>query len=288
MRMARIGTRLLHTAGSNDNPIQLHRGGCTVHLLGTMHIAEASAVAARDLIHAQHAKGHLGAVFLELDAARFKRLKNSSRQRADESLLSHAMSIMGRPNSSALTALVELGLTSMYKTMHRMGFASGVEFKAAIEAAEELGVPIVLGDQEMGITLTRLAHAFADDLYVPRIMALAVAHATFPDGGGETRVEKRVREAFEAIAAGDVERGQARLAKLIDQNSVREIIRPMREFAPCITRAILDERDCVMTENLVEAVVRLPHDKRHIVGIVGLAHVDGIARGWEERRKNEE
>jgi len=277
--------RLFQT-DSSQNPVKLLREGSTVHLLGTMHIAEASAVAARDLIRREHAKGHLGAVFLELDAGRFERLKKSSRERADESLLTHAMNILRRPNSSTLTSLVELGLTTAYRTLHKMGFASGVEFVAAMETADGLNIPIVLGDQEVRVTLSRLAEGFRSDFDVSRLMALAVAHTAFPNGKSETPTERRVREAFQSIASGDVARGQERLAKLIDRDTVRQIMQPMRDYAPNVTKAILDERDIVMTENLIKAVEGLPIGKRNLVAVVGLAHVEGIAKAWDRKHQH--
>lgn len=247
-----------------------------------MHIAEASAVAARDLIRREYAKGTLGGVFLELDSARFERLKQKPDHQADESLLSLAMSILSRPSRSSLASLVELTLTTMYRTLHRLGFASGVEFKAAIETAERFDIPIILGDQHIQTTLGRLADGFRQDFDLPRLMSIAFAHAS-ETSRPETPIEQSIREAFQAIAQGDVARGQERLAKLIDQDTIREIIRPMHKFAPNVTTAILYERDLIMTDNLIVATDRLTPEKNNLIAIVGLAHVEGIAREWQKR-----
>lgn len=276
-----IHKRYAQTAASS-NPTKLFRHNTAVHLLGTMHIAEASAVAARDLIRREYAKGTLGGIFLELDSTRFERLKQKNSQQADESLLSLAMSILSRPSRSPLASLVELALTGMYRTLHRLGFASGVEFKAAIETAELFDIPIILGDQRIQTTLARLADGFRHDFDLKRLMSLAFTHAS-ETSRPETRTERSIREAFQAIAQGDVELGQERLAKLIDQDTIREIIRPMHKFAPNVTTAILDERDVVMTDNLIAATDKLPPEKTNLVAIVGLAHVEGIAREWQKR-----
>lgn len=279
--MRAVPVRRIHMSCSS-NPTKLFRGTSTVHLLGTMHIAEASAVAARNLIQREYAKGTLGGVFLELDSPRFRRLRDSQNIKADESLFSHAMHILSRPSKDPFTSIVELAFTTLYKTLHRLGFGSGVEFKAAIEVAEGLNIPIILGDQHVQTTLGRLADGFRKDFDVSRLLSIGMSQAS-KTSRPETNTERRIREAFQAIALGDVARGQEALAKLINQDSVREIIRPMQKYAPNVTDAILHERDVVMTENLIAAVDNLTSDKHTIVAIVGLAHMDGICNEWMKR-----
>lgn len=246
-----------------------------------MHIAEASATAARDLIHKQHAKGTLGAVFLELDEARHARLAKSMRGNPDDSLLSHALSTLARAQRDPLAALVELALTTLYRTLHQLGFASGVEFRAAIDIAKRLDIPLVLGDQHISVTTSRLAEAFRQDLDLPRLLSLAMTDSR--KQGNETSVERTVREAFQSVASGDVEGGQARFASLLNSGAIREIIAPMHRYVPNVANAILHERDVVMADNLVTAVDKLPLGKKNLVAVVGLAHMEGIAREWENR-----
>lgn len=171
----------------------------------------------------------------------------------------------------------------MYRSLHRLGFASGVEFKAAIEVAQNLDVPLVLGDQHISTTMSNVASAFRGDFDMQRLLSLVFAQSGV-SGAVETRVERGLREAFHAVTVGDVERGQRLLAKLIDPLSVSELMKPMREFAPQVTKAILDDRDVVMTDNLIKAVDALPEGKNDLVAIVGLAHMPGIEREW--RKKN--
>ncbi|PXF48275.1 hypothetical protein BWQ96_01964 [Gracilariopsis chorda] len=242
-----------------------------------MHIAEASANAARDLIIREHEKGSLGAVFLELDHGRFDRIKRAA-SAPDESLLSHALHILAQ-RRNPLAGLVELGMDSVYRSLHRLGFASGLEFRAAIDTAERLTVPIILGDQQLQITMQRLAEAFRDDFDVARIMTILMARSKVKSP--ESPVERKLGEAFHAIASGDVKQGQEKLGKLIDRDTVHQLIEPMRMFAPNIARAILYERDVIMTENLIKAAQELPKEKSVIVGVVGLAHVEGIVEEWD-------
>lgn len=259
------------------NPVTLTADSGKVKLLGTMHIAEASAVAARSLITQEHEKGSLASVFLELDHSRYCRLIDA--ESPDESLLSLGLSFMSRPPSSPVAGLVELGLRGMYGSLHKLGFASGVEFKAAIHTARRLYVPIILGDQEIRITMKRLAEGFSDDFKIGKLVNMFA----ISDSRVSSPMEESIRQAFQAIAQGDVKHGQERLAKLIDRETVQEIVKPFRQFAPNISEAILHERDIVMTDNLINAVRSMPEGKDTIVAIVGLAHVEGISNEWEKR-----
>lgn len=257
-----------------------------MHLLGTMHIAQASATATRDLIQIQHSKGTLGAVFLELDETRHARLSKPSSAGADESLLNIALSALRRAPEAPLATLVELASTTLYRSLHQLGFASGLEFLAAIEATSRLDVPLILGDQHIFVTTARIAEAFKKDLNLPRLLAVALADSQ--KEFKETDVERAVRDAFQAVAAGDVRKGQERLAAVLQRGSLPEIVSPMRRYVPRVARAILDERDVVMANNLITAISNLPSEKRHVVAIVGLAHVDGITREWEKRVTSKE
>lgn len=245
-----------------------------------MHIAQTSATAARDLIRREYTKHTLGAVFLELDPPRLERLRKRAHSNPDLSLLSLALSILFRPSAKPLASLVELAISAVYRTLHRLGFASGVEFEAAIETADRLGVPIVLGDQHIDTTMANVADGLKKDFDLGRILNLATESRI---GAVETNVERGMRQAFAAVARGDVEGGQRLLADLVDPMTVREMTRSMREFAPGVTEAILDDRDIVMVDNLIRCVDHMPEDKSSVVAVVGLAHVEGIEREWRKR-----
>lgn len=49
----------------------------------------------------------------------------------------------------------------------------------------------------------------------------------------------------------------------------------MRKLHPGAVRVMLDERDDVLCSNLLKCEGR-------VVGVVGLAHLDGIERRWQE------
>lgn len=275
-----------HASRLRDNPLKLLSDTSTVHLLGTMHIAEASAVAARKLIEEQHGTGRLGAVFLELDQSRYTRMREwlgGPSGGEDESMLQHAMSILSRPGRSPVASLFELGFSGIYRSLHKLGFASGVEFRAAVQACDKLTLPVILGDQDIRITMGRLAEGFRKDFTdIPRVLSLLSQPGTTT---GEPGLETEVVKAFQAIAAGDIEQGQEHLTKLIDRETVGKLMGPMRRLAPAVSRSLIEERDDVMFDNLIEGIEKLPEGKRTVVMIVGLAHMQGISSRWEEREK---
>lgn len=277
----RLQTPRYAHSSAKSNVAVLRSKHATIHLLGTMHISEASAIAARNLITREYEKGTLGAVFLELDEERFHRLKKAT-SNPDESLLSYALAILSR-RRNPLASFVEIGIGGIYRALHRLGFASGVEFKAAIKTAENFGISIVLGDQPLQVTMEHLGTAFRKDFDLPRLAAMLMSQSG--PQSRESSAEKAVREAFQAVASGDMAKGQEKLTELIDRDTVNQLIEPMRVFAPNVTQALVHQRDVFMVKKLITASERLPEEKRVIVGIVGLAHVDGIVNEWNLRNE---
>lgn len=250
-----------------------------------MHIADASARAAVSLIRREHATNRLGAVALELDPPRASRLRGAIRP--DDTLLSHLQSVASRRAHSPFVGILEVAFAGLYRMLHRLGFAGGVEFQAALRETAALDIPLVLIDRDLPDTMARVADGLRKDLEPSRALSLLRQLTTPSTTRMETHVERRAREAFTAILKGDVDEGQRLLTHLIDRDSVEQLTRPLREFAPNVSTAILDERDVYMTKELVRTVAKLPPGKDSVVAIVGMAHVDGIVREWRRRGMHE-
>jgi pheromone shutdown protein TraB len=73
------------------------------------------------------------------------------------------------------------------------------------------------------------------------------------------------------------------IERIVENLKTRRHIREMREYMayqmPRIARVFVDERDEIM----VEALLRCKGER--IVAVVGMAHMDGIERRWEEAQK---
>lgn len=273
---------------SGSNPTTLRKGLVTVHLLGTMHIANASATAAHRLIHDVHTTGKLRQIFLELDRGRLEVLRKGGDSSFDDvsvsSMLQSLTSTLsqggGKGGLNGLAGVLRTTLKGVYRILHRVGFASGVEFHAALNAAENLNIPIVTGDMEVSQTMSSLARAVASDVS-PGALFRAMTSSGMT-GNARNDVERGVMDAFSLMVSGDSNAAQARLSQILDRDSVREIITSTREVAPNVCKALLDDRDEFMTRGLFSMAKRLElrPEPSSVVAVVGLAHVDGIERRW--------
>lgn len=274
---------------TGSNPTTLHRGSVTVHLLGTMHISNASATAAHRLIYDVHEAGGLSRIFLELDAERLETLRRGGDSAFDESLSSMLKSLLStflpgateKSGSGELAGILRTALKAGYRAFQQVGFASGVEFIAAINAAEKLKVPVMTGDIEVSNTMSSLARAIQTDISPSKLIQLMMSRNPYGNGGNE--VERAVTDAFILMASGDSEGAHVRLSHALNRESVRNIIKTMRDVAPNVTGAMLDDRDQYMAHglfSLAKELERIP-GQTSAVAIVGLAHVDGIEHHWQ-------
>lgn len=274
---------------SGSNPTTLHKGPVTVHLLGTMHIANASATAAHRLINDVHATGNLRKIFLELDDGRLEVLRKGGDSSFDDvstsSMLQSLLTAFtkgagGRGGYDGLASMLRTTLKGVYQMLHRVGFASGVEFRAALNAAERLDVSVVTGDMEVSQTMNSLARAVASDVS-PGFLLRALTSGGMT-GNARNDVERAVMDAFSLMVSGDSNAAQARLSQVLDRDSIRGIVTSTREIAPNVCKALLDDRDEFMTHRLFAIAKNLERTSQQssVVAIVGLAHVDGIERKW--------
>lgn len=277
-------------ATSGSNPTTLHKGPVTIHLLGTMHIANASATAAHRLIQDVHATGNLRQIFLELDQGRLEVLRKGGDTSYDDvstsSMLQSLLAAFtqgasGKGGMDSLASMLRTTLKGVYRTLHRVGFASGVEFHAALNAAEKLNVPVVTGDIEVSQTMSSLARAVTNDVSPSTLFRAMTSGGMMQHARND--VERAVMDAFSYMASGDSNAAQARLSQVLDRDSVRDIIASTRELAPNVCKALLDDRDEFMALGLYTMAKDLERRFRtpSVVAIVGLAHVDGIEQRWQ-------
>jgi pheromone shutdown protein TraB len=81
----------------------------------------------------------------------------------------------------------------------------------------------------------------------------------------DPQVERILREAQDFPSAVEGMKNRA---------VARAMVRTMEEAVPGIARALIHERDEIMAR-------ALSRERGRIVGVVGLAHLDGIERHWE-------
>ncbi len=119
-----------------------------------------------------------------------------------------------------------------------------------------LNAAVVHGDRDVRETLRRLG----DTLSLPGLLAAAVRGAP------------AAPPALARLLASDCSLEEA-IERLKSREAVAQLTAYLRKVHPGAVRVMLDERDDVLAAALRRCSGR-------VVGVVGLAHVDGIERRW--------
>ena len=172
-----------------------------------------------------------------------------------------------------MTVLLGSAIKSLYGQMDRMGFSSGEEFAVAMREARALEVPVLLGDQDVQVTLRRLSEALKktdfsslQTLNAPESMPTPLAS---------------VASSASTVDMSDASQISALVENLKQREAVRELTETLRREVPLIYDAMIGERDSYMASSLLMAQ-RADSGLKVAVGIVGIAHADGIERNLVE------
>lgn len=126
----------------------------------------------------------------------------------------------------------------------------GGDMAAAVEEAEKRGIPVVLIDREIGITLRRFWEEIS---FFERVKTVGALIAGFLGFGG--------------VEVEEIDRA-------IEEDRVEGYVEELRDFSPSGARVLIDERDAYMASRLSE----LDGD---VVAVVGAGHEEGL-RGYLE------
>ena len=121
-------------------------GGARVTLLGTAHVSRSSAKAVERLI----ASGEHDAVAIELDPGRLAAITDE-RSYAKTDL----MQVLREGKAGVLAVNLALGAFQQ-RLADQFGIEPGAEMRAAVAGARERGLPLLLIDRDIGVTLKRL------------------------------------------------------------------------------------------------------------------------------------
>ncbi|DBA73860.1 hypothetical protein WJX79_009281 [Trebouxia sp. C0005] len=250
------------TAGLPETAAVLHNlgNGAEIHLVGTAHVSKASSEEVRDIIHAVQPQ----TVFVELDAQRAQQLRGGMEDQ--NNLKEFFKNIVSGYGLNIPTELLKQGLRGFYKAMKSMGMDPGLEFKVALEEAEKLNARIVYGDQEQGITVQNLASAlsFKDVL---KLMT-----------GQGMQLDSEITEALELSDKSGV---SASVEALKTKKAAEAMTAALRQFNPKLAKALIDDRD----EFMVRSLRKL---EGKVVGVVGLGHLAGMQKRWEQLEKQQQ
>eukprot|EP00554_Chaetoceros_debilis_P010261 CAMPEP_0194109624 /NCGR_PEP_ID=MMETSP0150-20130528/9073_1 /TAXON_ID=122233 /ORGANISM="Chaetoceros debilis, Strain MM31A-1" /LENGTH=423 /DNA_ID=CAMNT_0038798619 /DNA_START=96 /DNA_END=1364 /DNA_ORIENTATION=+ len=172
--------------------------------------------------------------------------------------------------------LVGNSIKGLYSKLESEGFSAGEEFVVAVREGLKIGSTIVLGDQDVEVTLRRLTEALSKtDL--KKLLAA--------DSEMEQNMKQLMPDSGKAIETTG-EMSSEQLTYFVETIKARENVKllmtNLQSVAPEIYNAMVKERDEYMANGLDKL-----NQYDSIVAVVGIAHVDGIerflmGRGWEE------
>jgi len=220
------------------------QGSREILLVGTAHVSRESAELVRDLILEERPDR----VCVELDAARYEAL---SQPRRWESL--DLREVTRKRQLAPL--LANLVLAAYQKKLGgALGVAPGSELVEAARVAESLGIPVVLCDRDVRITLRRVWASLSLWKKSMLLSTLAASLLDKPELDEET------------------------LRRLREQDVLSELMRELGEAMPGLKTALIDERDVFLARKILDA------GGERVVAVVGAGHVAGIRRELEARR----
>ncbi|MBS1262858.1 MAG: hypothetical protein MAG715_00021 [Methanonatronarchaeales archaeon] len=205
-----------------------------IELLGTAHVSGRSV----EKVERRIRETRPDVVAVELCPARLRRLREGSRDLDVSSLLRGNLAV------NLLTWLLSYVQSRVGADL---GVRPGEEMVRALEVSEELGIPVVLVDRDIRVTLNRLWTS--------------------------TGLLEKLRTLLHLVAGalGFGERREVDIDELAEGRRVDELVEELRHLAPTMAEVLIDERDAYMASNLVAA-----SERGTVLAVVGAGHVPGI------------
>ncbi len=234
-------TKPVETRAQIFEPITvIHHKDVEITILGTAHVSRSSADAVRSMIE----QGDYDAVALELCEDRMRGLIDP-----DAMTKMDIVQVIRKGKGAMVMASLALGAFQK-RIADQLGVEPGGEMRAAVEAAEPKGLPVVLIDRSIGTTLKRI---YRNVPWYRRIRVLA---------GLITSVIAR-----RTVTEEEIER-------LKDGNMLESTFNQFAEQAEEIYTPLVDERDQFMAARLIEEAEKSGYKK--ILAVVGAGHMRGM------------
>ena len=212
-------------------------------IIGTAHVSEESVNEVKDAIYEQHPD----VVAIELDRGRYQKIRKQM------------MGIEEDENIS-VTQIIKENKVGLFLTSTLLGYfqskigadvdvAPGSEMIGAIEASQDLQIPIALIDREINTTLQRALNRMG--------------------------FKEKAKFAYGLIASVlgfDDEEEDIDIEELKNPENLDELMEMFKDEAPSVYEVLVHERDAY----LARKIMQLPYDK--VVAVVGAGHKPGIER----------
>jgi pheromone shutdown-related protein TraB len=237
---------------------QIAVDGADILLLGTAHVSRASVEQVHNLLTADGdgADARFDAVAVELCASRFEALSDPDRlHRMDLFAVIREQRVYVVAASLALAAYQQ-------RLADQFGIEPGAEQRAAIQLAQERGLPVLLVDRDIGVTLRRAA---ANLGWWKRLNLFTGLLA------GMLSRDQVSEEEIERLKQGDVL-----------ETTFAEFAEDRRDlFVPLIS-----ERDGYMAARLRQEIHQ--HGYRRVLAVLGAGHLAGVAEGLRASAETED
>ena len=212
-------------------------------IIGTAHVSEESVNEVKDAIYEQQPD----VVAIELDRGRYTKLKKQ-------------MLGIEEDDTISVTRIIKENKVGLFLTSTLLGYfqskigadvdvAPGSEMIGAIEASEDLQIPIALIDREINTTLQRALNKMS-----------FMEKAKFAYG------------LIASILGFDDEEDDIDIEELKNSENLDDLMEMFKDEAPSVYEVLVQERDAYLAGKLMQ----LPYDK--VVAVVGAGHKPGIER----------
>ena len=209
-------------------------------IIGTAHVSEESVNEVKDAIYEQQTD----VVAIELDRGRYTKLKQQ-------------MMGIETDDTISVTQIIKENKVGLFFTSTLLGYfqskigedvdvAPGSEMIGAIEASEDLEIPIALIDRDVNVTLQRALNKMG--MMEKTKFAYGLLLSVFGFGDEE-----------------DVD-----IEDLKDSEKIDELMEMFKDEAPSVHEVLVHERDAY----LAGRIMQLPQDK--VIAVVGAGHKPGI------------
>ena len=206
-------------------------------IIGTAHVSSESVDEVKDKIY----EIQPDRVAIELDYGRYTKLKKSMMGIEDDESISVTKII--KENKVGLFLVTTVLSYFQSKIGAEVDVAPGSEMVGAIEAAEDLGIPIALIDRDINTTLERALNRMS---FIDKIKFLY------------------------AILSSDTDEEEIDIEDLKNPEKLDDLLEMFKDEAPDIYEVLVHERDAF----LAGSILRIPEDR--VIAVVGAGHQPGI------------
>ncbi len=211
-------------------------------IIGTAHVSANSVEEVKDAIYEQQPD----VVAIELDKGRYTRLKEEMAGIERDDTISVTQII--KDNKVGLFFTTTLLSYFQSKVGQDVDVKPGAEMVGAIEACEDLEIPIALIDRDISVTLQRALNKMGFKEKAKFLYGLIAA----------------------ALGFGDEE--EVDIEELKNPENLDDLMEMFKDEAPSVYETLVHERDAY----LAGSIMRIPQDR--VIAVVGAGHQPGIEK----------